>query len=136
MGTIVHHRYADFTILAEQIEAALEALKTLAQEENVVPAHSSDNVHEEWQSLGDALVDWGWNPWYDEDGNINDIEWPAAQKVHGWQDALWDTIAEYVETGSYIELECNGEQYRYVFGETEAEVVEPEVSWPDPFAKA
>jgi hypothetical protein len=54
-----------------------------------------DNFH-------DIMDEWRWEPEYDDDGNVDNIEF-TGEKI-GDDKVLFDAIAPFVESGSYIEM--------------------------------
>lgn len=133
MGIYVDHRNADITIPAEQIDKTLEAINTLGREQRIYPSSQFEIENKQWDSLEDALADWGWKSTFNEDGDLTDVAYTLAQKETPHTEELWNAVAQFVTNGSFIEVEDMEGPYRYVFGETEAKVIAPEVIWDDPF---
>ena len=53
-------------------------------------------------SLENAVYQFGWSLEFDDDGNVNFIE--HVLECAGEEDRLFEVIAPYVKTGSYIQM--------------------------------
>lgn len=116
MGYYINQRESDFKIKAENKLKALEALKAIAGNKDNMGGGSSSG--EKWYSWVDmnyvnrdtleaAIVDWRWELYLDDNGDVNDIGFIGEK--YGDEEHLFNALAPFVEPGSYIEM--SGEEY-------------------------
>jgi hypothetical protein len=112
---------AEFRIPKEHLPRALQALKGL------LPLPDSHGPISGWKvplaetnTLPQALDLWGWEVVLDEEGNVVDLHIPGGGKKYLNDDRLFETLAPYVEQGSFLVLEGEDrERWRWRFdGET------------------
>lgn len=124
----------EFSIPEEHLDSALNAIKELvASGEAESPGYlHNEEGYNDWDSVENALRDWGWNPYFDNDGNMSSIELKLSKDYNYKEDEpLWAALAKFVTEGSYIGLIDESGHFRVVFGDTEMEVVYPDFG--DPF---
>lgn len=119
MGYCMEQRSSKFYVLDE--EAALEAIKGLAVKETMGPGHFSWVDTREFMmadTFEEAMSAWRWKTESDWKYILFEGEKLGDDKL------LFDTIAPYVEAGSYIEMDGeDGEIWRWIFdGKTCREV--------------
>lgn len=135
MGYVINLIDQDFRIPVENEQDALEDLYEFMEEHGHDPrdkafAWLNGVDHTEWRSLGQALDDWRFIPISD----YSDAEPPygdqpittlrfRGEKL-GDEKEMFDVIAPYVETGSYLMFRGeDGHMWRYVFHEESVEEV-------------
>jgi hypothetical protein len=116
-----------FKIKKENIAGCLQALKEMAKREanfswvqNVV-VRGADTITQ-------AFDEWRWQVKFNEDGDVSALYF-EGQKL-GDEDSLFQTIAPFVEAGSYIGM--SGEEdciWRYCFDGTDCVESHPEMVW-------
>jgi len=119
MGYCFSSKKSDFKI--SNTYAALDKLKELDNLKWV------GNVKGHYL-FDDALKDLHWDPIYDKNGNICEIEF-FGEKI-GDEFIFFNAIAEFVIDGSYIE--CIGEDgylWRWVFKESKCYEIKPRIVW-------
>lgn len=113
MGYYVEQIGGKFTILSENFDRALSAIKALMKNENEMSggSWSGGKQTERWfawvntstvleaTTLADALTEWRWEPEENEEGiyliNFRGEKW-------GDDDKLFHALAPFVKCGSYI----------------------------------
>lgn len=116
-----------FRILAEKKQAALQAIKDLKGKGTI---EDDNGRHFSWvedsefvnaQCLEEALEAWGWYPDTDKEGNIVDLSF--ENEKFGDEKILFDTIAPFVEDGSYLQVSSweERESWRWVFNDGKCE---------------
>lgn len=113
MGYYMSQQSAKFTILKKNFDAALAAIKALANTPERMGGGSSTG--ERWYSwvdmkeladaktLPEALQAWRWDGFVEGEGDLNQICF-QGEKL-GDDEILMNTLAPFVEAGSYIEME-------------------------------
>lgn len=91
--------------------------------------------YQDAETLEDALMAWRWPPYMDKSTNpeeeIVNLEFDG-EKI-GNEEVLFDTIAPFVESGSWIEmLGEDGCRWRWLFHKGELHEIYPEIVWPKP----
>ena len=135
MGYCMSQNECDFFIPVDKTKDALGAIKDLAGKETIKYGHSAP--HFSWvetkdflnaSNLKEALDVWGWSAEEDEDGNIANILF-EREKI-GDEDILFNAIAPYVKSGSYIEmLGEDGGLWRWIFNEDRCITKDAKISW-------
>lgn len=110
-------------ISVKDFDAALEAIKSLG------------TWGSESSTLKDAFLEWSWEPYFDEFGNI------TALSFHGeaLNQELFEAISKYIRKGTYIEIHDNESPItRWMFDGENMIVVKPKILFentiPDPFS--
>lgn len=105
-----------FRIVTDNTDSVLLALKNLATREQDF-AFVKNNLLIESNDISSAFEAWRWLPEIDDEGNVVDLDF-VGEKL-GDEQILFDTIAPFVETGSYIivagEDGENGKIWRWRF---------------------
>jgi len=110
----------DLRIRKENFEAALSAVK----------AAFSSIWTEHLDTFEEAMSDFGYDPEYDEDGNIDGFEF-IGEKLRNDRE-FWDTVVPYVEEGCYLEVEGDDlEIWRWKFRNGKVIVQYPTFLWDD-----
>jgi hypothetical protein len=127
MGYCIDQIDSKFTILSENFDRALSAIKALMKNENEMSggSWSGGKQTERWfawvntstvleaTTLADALSEWRWEPEQNEDG-IYDIIF-RGEKL-GDDDKLFRALAPFVKCGSYISFRGeDGALWQYYF---------------------
>lgn len=119
MGYCMDQDDTEFFIAKEDFDGVLKAIKRLRGRET---CHDSSGAHFSWvdndfasiNNLAEMLAEWRWEPSFDDEGNINHIDF-IGEKM-GDDDVLFDAIAPYVKADSYITMRGeDGEVWRWVF---------------------
>lgn len=120
MGYSISQGSTQFRIKKENLDKALEALNT-----KLPFGRYHWATHVKQGSLQNSMSEWSWDPEFDpETGDINDITF-NAEKL-GDEIKMFQTIAPFVETGSYIQVSGEGgESWRWVFDGKTCEEVYP-----------
>ena len=112
MGYCMDQTDSDFTIKKENFTKALEALKAAFIPENMNVSdyiNGKEYPHFSWvdtqtvlnaKELEDALREIRYQPVYDDDGNIINVEFTGEKA--GAEDVFFVALAPYVENHSYI----------------------------------
>lgn len=125
MSTSMYLCGADFELPQKHFEAALQAVKKA----DIFPYAKRDL--ESAQTLEKALEEWGWSVVINErTGNIIDISF-EGENYHN-EDELFEALGPYVKAGSFIEVNIQGDYYRYFFDGRQChdqvgEIVYPEI---------
>lgn len=119
MGYCISQRRAQFKMDPKDFPAALKAIQALRWKETPVGynvqhfAWISPNFHE-IQDFVEMLREWRWDLAMDITNNVLGIHF-VGEKM-GADELLFDTIAPWVEKGSYIEMQGeDGNIWRWVF---------------------
>jgi len=122
MGYCIEQRDSKFFIDKKYFNEALVAVKSLAGKK----MYDDDYLNAD--SLADAIGEWRWDVTIDTSGNIVDIEF-LGEKL-GDDKILFDVLAPFVKTGSYIEIQGeDGELWRWVFDGEKCNEVYAEITW-------
>lgn len=118
MGYYMEQRDSlDFTIKKKNVEGCLKALKEMAEIDGNF-SWIQNAVVRAANTITQAFKEWRWHVDLNESGDIIFIRF-EGQKL-GDEDCLFQTIAPFVEKGSYIEM--SGEEdcvWRYNFDGTD-----------------
>jgi len=95
MGYYMEQIDGDFRVKKENLDKMFEAIKKIPGE-----SYSWVNDFKNCDHIKDALLEWRWEPYFDENGNIWHLSFDG-QKL-GDDEALFHAIAPFVEAGSYI----------------------------------
>ena len=126
MGYCMWQEQASFTIKNENKEAALLALKELANTNELSWTDNSSVIKS--KSLSEALNECRWGMDENEEGDIVYIFFDGEK--YGSEDIIFNTIAPYVEQDSFIEMRGEeGELWRWVFDGETVEQIYPKVIW-------
>jgi len=129
MGYTINQAGAKFKMHRGDLRAAYRAVLKLFEggnDQRWVKVRDS----KEWNNIGDALNDYGYEPTFDEDFNIIDIQFQGEKM--GAEDKMFRAIAPFVEKGSYIEMTGDeGAHWRWVFNGKQMKEVHAEVPWED-----
>lgn len=137
MGYNITLLEAKFCILAKNKDAALAAMKAMDPEKK---GHGYWGGRKQWswvsqsevneaETVEDAMSVWRYSPITDEEGNISRVVYDGEKL--GDEEVLFETIAPFVEDGSYIEMEGEDSfMWRWVFEGGKVSEVTPTISWP------
>ena len=129
MGYCINQRDTNFSIKKENIAKAFEACKTFADKidgENY--AWVSNSVLKEAKNLSEFMNEWWWEPSFDADGDIDNIEF-TGEKL-GDDETLFRILAPFVKPNSYIEVGGeDGSFWRWVFKGRKVKEVTPKIDW-------
>lgn len=134
MGYYIEMTDSKFKIKKENFRKALESLKSVFVSENM---HCCDSIggrlypHFSWvdtdsvlksRSLGNALAEIRYEPEYDDNDNICNVEF-TGQK-YGDEKYFFNALAPYVESGSYIAFEGeDGKVWEWQFKDGKVEQI-------------
>lgn len=115
-------RDAEFFIPSENTREALEALKALMNNPNAdrsgYNSRGSDSFAymrrvepSDWDYLKEAMADWRFPVELDDKHNVVGITFRGENS--GDEEQMFEVIAPYVESGSYIEFFGRGDGYRW-----------------------
>lgn len=128
MGVYLDVRGMEFFLPKEHFDAALKAVKDATP----IGRHVSWVRPEAVQAAGsliEALQAWEWEPRVDkESGAIVGLVYEGEKA--GDEDRLFEALAPYVESGSYVECEYEGSVMRYVFRRGKMKQVYAQLMWP------
>lgn len=117
MGYYMDQGETVFKIKKENLPAALEAIRELHGKETI---HDRENgfswVDDDFykkENIGDTLESWRWEPEFDKEGNIVNIQF-SGEKL-GDEEILFRQIAKFVEHGSLITMHGENSDWRWVF---------------------
>ena len=119
MGYCMYQRDYSFIIKKENFEKALDAIKkTKLDYDDISKCSSLVNVIEEL----------GWNPGFDENGNIDSLYFGQDKLC---DEEIWlDAIAPFVEIGSFIEMIGeDGNLWRWIFDGKNCIEISPKIIW-------
>lgn len=137
MGYYMDQRDCKFTIKAENIDKAWEALRDLfLKEEKSI--YDAGGYHYAWintddvleaDSFQEAMGNARWDVYKNSDGDINNICF-CGEKKGGDEEVILGSIAPYVENGSYIEMEGeDGIVWRWCFDDGMIYEKYPTIIW-------
>jgi len=143
MGYCMEQHGGEFFIAAEDQAKALAAAKQLFDDVNSKGrggSYSGGQKTASWFSwvdtktalntstLADMFDEWGWSVEEDEDGNINGL-WFDRDKI-GQEELLFQTIAPWVKSGSYVEMHGeDGTMWRWCWENGKCSEKYANVSW-------
>lgn len=119
MGYAITQLKTKFFLPKDNHNDALQAIKNLKGKETCLDSsgpHYSwvNNNFAEINNLKDMLKVWRWNPTYDDNGNINDLEFTGEK--YGDCMILFTAIAPYVQPESFIKMVGeDGERWQWLF---------------------
>lgn len=91
----------------------------------------SENVRsDDWNSLEDAFDDFGYNLLTNDSGDIVDLDVISSDLPDG-QCAFFESIAEYVEHGSFIYLNREDRYWKLVFEKGKFRCLDSEIAYHD-----
>ena len=91
----------------------------------------SENVRsDDWKSLEDAFDDFGYNLLTNDAGDIVDLDVISSDLPDG-QCAFFESIAEYVEEGSFICLNREDKYWKLVFEKGKCRCLDSEIVYHD-----
>lgn len=126
MGYCMSQRYARFFMDATNKEGALNAIKALSDERDLVWV-GRENIRNA-ETFGAAMDECGWDVECDKDGNIVTIEF-SCEKL-GSEQEIFNAIAPFVLDESYVEMSGeDGDLWRWVFADGKCQEVHPTVTW-------
>ena len=128
MGYYIEQRSdMEFKIKKEFIAGCLKALKEMAERDNNF-SWVQNVVVRGADTITQAFHEWRWNVQFNEAGDISALYF-EGEKL-GDEDSLFQTIAPFVEAGSYIEISGEeGSIWRYCFDGTDCTESYPEIIW-------
>lgn len=129
MGYCMSMTESKFNVKKENIGYALDAVKSLAKENNHLSWVDSQTVIEA-DTFEEAMEEFRYDVIVDENGNANYICF-IGEKL-GDDEDLFSVIAPFVESGSYIEM-CGeeGEFWKWRFKDGKFSTVYAEKVYPD-----
>lgn len=117
MGYYMDQGETVFKIKKENLPAALEAIRELHGKETIHDRKNGfswvDNDFHKKENIGDTLESWRWEPEFDEEGNIVNIQF-SGEKL-GDEEILFQQIAKFVEHESFITVRGEGTDWKWVF---------------------
>lgn len=126
MGYFIEMTDSKFKIKKENFKKALENLKSVFVPKNMNCCDyigGKEYPHFSWvdtnsvlrsKTLGEALEEIRYEPEYDNNGNICNVEF-TGQK-YGSEEVFFNALAPYVESGSYIDFEGeDGYEWEWLF---------------------
>lgn len=103
MGYDVRMTESRFFLPQHHERAALTALRAFARRAGT------------GEMLKEILVELGWSPTFDDDGNIIRLA-PRYESVSERDEMALETLVPFVEIGSYLQMQGHdGEMWRWVF---------------------
>lgn len=127
MGYCMDQMYSEFHIKAENRAPALAACLALAREGGDFHWVSANDFIKA-KSLEEVLDVWSWSPDKDENNNIVGLCFEGEKS--GADFTLFETIAPFVEKGSYIEMQGeDGARWRWVFNGKTCKEVYAKLDW-------
>jgi hypothetical protein len=143
MGYCIELRKESFWILAKNKPMALANIKELANHPEWMHggrweggrqtkrwySWTDTNEYLNASTLEDALLAWGWEAYVSPfNGDIDGIRF-LGEKI-GQEEILFNAIAPFVESGSYIEMEGeDGEIWRWAFENGELDEIQATISF-------
>jgi hypothetical protein len=133
MGYCMDQSETVFNIAKENISSAVKSIQDLHGKETIQGGSGRHFswVDEDFYKQGDLtkiLNAWRWNPNFDMEGNVVNIEF-TGEKL-GDDQILFDAIAPFVKEGSYIEMRGeDGAIWRWVFDGKTCEEKQAKISW-------
>lgn len=134
MGYYIEMTDSKFNIKKENFKKALESLKSVFVPENMNCYDYIDGKrypHFSWvdtesvlrsRSLGNALAEIRYEPYYDGNDNICDVEFTGEK--YGSEKVFFNALAPYVENDSYIAFEGeDGEAWEWRFEDGKVEQI-------------
>lgn len=110
-------------IKAENFDKALkDAKEAFEYSENVRP--------DEWNSIEDVFDEFGYNLLTNETGDIVDLDVISSDLPDG-QQAFFESIAESVESGSYVCLKREDKHWKFVFEKGKFRTLDSEIVYYD-----
>ena len=151
MGYCMNQREASFKIKKENVEPCLKSLKKLAAQAGkkgsggtyanilINRANGKHTLNFSWvdterfaevKTLKDAIGEWQWDIEMQKDGSVDGIYFSGDKSGDDIQ--LFEAIAPYVESGSYIEMSGeDGTIWRWKFEEGKCTENEATLDWED-----
>lgn len=127
MSTTARQMDAQFRIQRRNEPGALAAVRALGPNHRLVNAGTLAKA----RTLREALLAWRWKLLI-RDGQVTHIHFIG--EALGESELLLQTIAPYVEPGSYIQMmNWDNHIWRWVFDGTAVQRVEGQVIFPEPF---
>ena len=122
MGYYITQGETEILIKAEHHMAIVQKIKEFVYGGNHFD-WTNDNTILNTFSVEIIFSEVGWNPQYDEQGDIIGLEF-VCEKL-GSEDVFFELIAEFVEDGSYITIhgECE-DSWRYVFNNGKMQILQ------------
>ena len=117
----------EFKIKKENIAGCLQALKVMAERENNFSWVYNHKVRGA-DTIVQAFDEWRWQAQFNEEGDLSALYFEGSKL--GDEESLFQTIAPFVEAGSYIGM--TGEEdclWRYVFDGTDCTELYPTITW-------
>jgi len=139
MGYCIDQKDTVFKMKADNLPKALAALKAIAGDKDRMGGGSSsgdcwfswcDMSYVDEDNFGDAFAKLNWDvrEYLDDDGNIIDVEFVGEKS--GDDEYILNTIAPFVEPGSYIEMHGeDGALWRWFFDGKTCEEKSATVTW-------
>jgi len=128
MGYYIQQRTTQFCIKAKNQTKALVAVKGLVGQEPIGAHFSWVGNFSDADSFQEVMEEWRWEVEFNERGDVIDLFF-NGQKL-GDDELLFQTIAPFVEAGSYIEiLGEEGEMWRWAFDDKECTELSPTIIW-------
>ena len=123
MGYNVHQVDSKFHMDADNIIAAMQAIKSLSLNFSWVP----DNL-QNINDFSEMMGSWMWDIERDGEDNVIGIQFEGDSM--GDEDALFGAIAAFVKAGSYIDMAGeDGERWRLAFDGTKCENKSAKISY-------
>lgn len=131
MGTYMDQGETKFNIKAKNTQRVVKAIKALHGQESIYDSSGShfswvDNKFYKLNTLQELMTAFRWEPTIDENGNIINVTFKGQK--WGDDEQFFEAIAPYVETGSYIIMDIEGELHKWAFNDGKFLSLVPEES--------
>lgn len=136
MGFNIQQIGGVFTLKHSNEKGALAAIKALVGSETITDSSGKHfswvdkDFAEKFDNLHDMMEEWRWELEYDDDGDVDAIQF-TGEKM-GDDKLLFDTIAPFVEAGSYIEMQGeDGSKWKWTFDGKTCTEMQPSDTYED-----
>jgi hypothetical protein len=133
MGYYMNQTDSKFSIKKKNLNKVVKAIQELRGKESIIDSSGRnfswvDHDFYEKTNISDILNCWRWEVAFDKGGNVNDITFQGEK--FGDDKVLFNSIASYVQDGSYIEIVGEDNQmWRWVFQDGKCFEKYPEIKW-------
>ncbi len=124
MGYCMNQIEESFYIKKENFNNVLQALQKECPE-GIIKRHKND--FKDCRTIFEAFDERCWNIEINEDGDIDSIFFEGEKAYNDLE--FFNTFAQFVEKGSYIEMSGEDCMWRWVFNGTECKEIFPTISW-------
>lgn len=134
MGYCISQKDCSFFLPKENVDAALKAIQSLANNKETITDSSGrhfswvEQGFEKLTTLKDILEEWRWEPRIDVEGNIWDLVFTGQKYVD--DNILFEALAPYIQKGSWIEfLGEDGSLFRFTFDGVSMKEIFAQITW-------